>query len=199
VLQPRRKPIRTLYGPRHPSGCGVPLIARVALAIAASFAALSAPIGARAEDPAAEPSIGLDQLLRLPPPSRAVASESNDRPGGANAAEWRTRFADVRAEIAQAEDALSKATTKLTKLSTSSGQWQMAAPGLGGKANSSPQNSPVSYQLHQEVRRQREEIKRAEHRLQELKVEASLAGVPEEWTRAPDAPGADPTTTSVQP
>jgi hypothetical protein len=193
-LQSRRKPIRTLYGPRGPFWRGVSIGAQLALAVV-----VSAPISARAEDPAPEPSVGLDQLLRLPPPRWSAATEPSDRPGGATEAEWRTRFAEARAEIEQAEAALDAAKTKLAKISTSSGQWQMAAPGLGGKANSNPQNSPVSYQLHLEVRRQREEIERGEHAVQELKVEASLAGVPEEWTRLPDAPGADPMTTSAQP
>ena len=53
----------------------------------------------------------------------------------------------------------------------------MAAPG----AQPTAENSPVSYKLRQEIRRQREEVGRAERRLRELEVEASLAGVPAEW------------------
>jgi hypothetical protein len=196
VLQSRRKAIGILYRRAHRFRRGASLGVRCRLAIATSLAALLGSIGAHAEDSGEEPSVALDQLLRLPPPTRAMAVESPDRPGGANQAEWRTRFAEARQEIAQAEEALSDAKTKLAKVSTSSGQWQMAAPGLGGKANENPQNSPVSFQLHQEIRRQREEIERGQHKLQELKVEASLAGVPEEWTRAPSA---DPTPPAAQP
>jgi hypothetical protein len=199
VLQSRRKTIGILKRSPHRFHRGDSLGAGRALAIAASLAALLGSISAGAEDPAPGPSVGLDQLLRLPPPRREAMVESPDRPGGANESEWRTRFADARQVIAQAEEALDDAKTKLAKVSTSSGQWQMAAPGLGGKTNSNPQNSPVSFELHQEIRHQREEIERGEYKLQELKVEASLAGVPEPWTRLPDAKGADPTTSSAQP
>ena len=43
----------------------------------------------------------------------------------------------------------------------------------------------MSYKLRQDIRRQREDVGRAERRLRELEVEASLAGVPAEWRAAP--------------
>jgi hypothetical protein len=59
--------------------------------------------------------------------------------------------------------------------------WQMSAPGVQAM---NPEDSPVSYELRQELRRQREEIERFERRLRELEVEAKLAGVPDEWLAA---------------
>ena len=42
-------------------------------------------------------------------------------------------------------------------------------------------DSPVDYQLREEVRRREAEVTRLETELRELEVEANLAGVPEEW------------------
>jgi hypothetical protein len=39
----------------------------------------------------------------------------------------------------------------------------------------------VSYKLRQDIRRQRDEVAQAERVLQELRIEANLAGVPEDW------------------
>ena len=39
----------------------------------------------------------------------------------------------------------------------------------------------MSYGLKQQIRRDREDVKRAEKELVELKVKANLSGVPEEW------------------
>lgn len=66
--------------------------------------------------------------------------------------------------------------------------WQMSAPG----APAGSETSPMSFRLRQELRRQRDELASAERRLTELEVEANLAGVPEEWTRPPDAPPPPP-------
>ena len=59
--------------------------------------------------------------------------------------------------------------------------WQMGAPGV---QVTNPEDSPVSHELRQEIRRQRDEIERLERRLRELGVEAKLAGVPDEWLAA---------------
>ena len=53
----------------------------------------------------------------------------------------------------------------------------MSAPG----AQAGAENSPVSFRLRQELRKQRDELAAAERRLNELEVEANLAGVPAEW------------------
>ena len=67
------------------------------------------------------------------------------------------------------------------RMGQETGQWKMAAPGLGDVANSSPTDAPTDYALSQQMRRNKEEVERAERRLQDLKVEANLAGVPPDW------------------
>ncbi len=69
----------------------------------------------------------------------------------------------------------------LGEVAGDSGQWSVAAPGT----TPNPENTPLSYKLRQEIRRQREEVERAERRLRALEIEADLAEVPAEW-RAPD-------------
>ena len=61
---------------------------------------------------------------------------------------------------------------------TLSEAWQLAPP---GGASASSETSPLNYQLRQQLRRDREEVDRAEKALTELRVEATLAGVPQEW------------------
>jgi hypothetical protein len=55
--------------------------------------------------------------------------------------------------------------------------WQLTAPG----AQVTPENSPVSFKLRQDIRRFREDIERYEGALTELRIEANLAGVPAAW------------------
>lgn len=171
------------------SGCraGAALILLAALAAGAE----------EAEAPA--PSVPLDRLLEVP---RDV-EVSTRRQGGASRDEWRARFAEVRTQRAQAQAALEAAQKELEGIAADTSQWQMTAPGLGGvQAASGGEQGPLSYRLKQEIRRQREEIERADQRLQELRVQANLAGVPEEWIAEEEPPAsgsgavADPTTSS---
>ena len=83
----------------------------------------------------------------------------------------------MRGELDGARNQLAKAQTDLEALANKSESWQMAAPG----AQPTAENSPISYKLRQEIRQYREDVGRAERRLRELEVEASLAGVPAEW------------------
>jgi hypothetical protein len=151
-----------------------------------------APFAAAADDPtqpvapvAAPPgaNVGLDSLLRLPP----NIDPEPARTGGATRQEWEQRFANARGDLKTAQDALDKAQQDLTKLAEGKEAWQMSAPGLGQAAQSG-ENSPMSFKLRQEIRRQREEVASAEKRLNELEVEAKLAGVPDDWIH----PGAPP-------
>ena len=57
--------------------------------------------------------------------------------------------------------------------------------GEGGTTTTA--ETPLDYKLSQDLRRSREEVERAERQLQDLGVEANLAGVPEDW-RQPEAP-----------
>ena len=135
------------------------------------------PISAADESPV----VDLDRLLQLPPPEPSIYG--NPRPGGATRSQWRDRFSEVRGDLEKARMALAAAKTELEELAGDSAAWQMAVPGGQPDANT---NSPVSFRLIQEIRRQREEIEHGQRRMKELKVEANLAGVPEEWGQPPD-------------
>jgi len=135
---------------------------------------------ARAEDPSgvatdAVPSpVGLDALLRLPAQDPAPELE---QAGAGNRKEWEARFATTRAELEVAREALAASQVELGELASGGNAWQMAAPGAGANA----ENSPVSYKLRQDIRRQREDVAQAERALTELRIQANLAGVPEDW------------------
>ena len=153
--------------------------ALTALAWAAHADPTSSPTPSAAPDAGAR-SVDLDSLLRLPP-SSTPASEV--RAGGATRQEWEQRFATARGDVDAAQKAIDKAQQELGQMARGTDNWQMSAP--GAQAGSEP--SPMSYRLRQELRRQRDELAGAERRLNELEVEAKLAGVPEEWTLPPHA------------
>jgi hypothetical protein len=118
--------------------------------------------------------VGLDALLRLPPQSPTPQPESRDL---GDQKEWEARFAAARTDLEAARAALAASQAELDELAADGGAWQMAPPGAGANA----QNSPVSYRLRQDIRRQRGEVAQAERALEELRIEANLAGVPEDW------------------
>jgi hypothetical protein len=162
------------------------LIVLTGRASAAGDEMAPAPAPAAQPAPAADPAppVAYDALFRLP---------SNDTPRPAGGApldrkRWEDRFASVRGELDGARTSLAKAQAELEGMAHKTENWQMAAPG----AQPTAENSPVSYKLRQEIRQYREDVGRAERRLRELEVEASLAGVPAEWrepTHVDAAPG----------
>lgn len=123
---------------------------------------------------AAPPPVALDALLKLP--SDAPALEV-DAQSGASRKEWEARFSKARADVESARAALAESQGELEELANETAAWQMAPPGASANA----ENSPVSFKLRQEIRQRREEVERAEKALTELRIEANLAGVPEEW------------------
>lgn len=132
---------------------------------------------AEADPPISAPPVELDQLLKLPD----SLDLETPRHGGATRSEWRSRFAEARKALEEARAALEAAQHELEALAGEKAGWQMSAPGV---QVTNPENSPISYELRQEIRRQRDEIERFEGRLRELGVEAKLAGVPDEWLAA---------------
>jgi hypothetical protein len=150
----------------------------VALALPAATALAQ---GAPAED-ATAPPMSLDDLMRLP---SAIEPTPQVRKGGATRREWQVRFEEAHAEIEDAKAELSASQRELEQLA-SGDQWKMGAPG----APAGTENSPVSFKLREQMRRQRDGVAAAERRLTELRIEAGLAGVPEEWQQASrgDAP-----------
>ncbi len=131
----------------------------------------AAPV--EAAEPALAPPVAYDALFRLP-------SDTGSHPGegvGLERKRWEDRFAAVRTDLDEARAALARSQTELEAIARNTESWQMAAPG----AQPTAENSPVSYKLRQDIRRHREDVGRAERRLRELEVEASLAGVPSDW------------------
>jgi len=140
-------------------------------------------VAAAAEDVEAEPppkSVTLDQLLTLP---SALPVESAQR-GGVTRAEWSGRFAEAEAEVETAEADLDESLERLSELVGKTSNWKVGAPGVQAAASD---NSPVNYGLRQEIKQNREDVARAERKLRELSVEANLAGVPEDWYKAPES------------
>ena len=143
--------------------------------------------------PEQAPPVALEKLFELPPGMDAPTV----RYGGATRSEWRARFDEARAKRAEAQAALEKAQQELGEIAAETDHWQMSAPGLGGLKAGGDQG-PLSYRLNQEIRRQREEIARADRALQELRVEANLAGVPRDWIEPePGPPHATPASTGA--
>ena len=169
------------------------LIGTVRLLLLAGCVVLGAP--AFSADPrAADPGgPNLDQLLKLPSSSEYSA----EKRGGATRSEWRQRFQEARASLAAAEKALKKAQDDLAQVAGTKDEWQFSPPGLPA---STGEDSTASFQLRQEVKRQRGELERSRVRLRDLEVEANLDGVPDDW-RDPstEARSGDDSVTDVAP
>ena len=122
------------------------------------------------------PQIGLDQLLKLPS-SHQVRAETK-RFGGSSRHEWQSRFQKAHEDVARAKESLTRSQDELKELAGETSAWKIAAPG-GNSPNMS--DSPLNYRLSQQLRRDREEVERADRELRELQIEADLAGVPDDW------------------
>jgi hypothetical protein len=135
----------------------------------------SAQLARAADPPWADPAgPGLDQLLKLP----NSAEFSTEKKGGATRNEWRQRFHEARTSVKSAEVAVKKAQDQLAEVAGSKDDWQFTPPGLPAESNA---DSTSSFQLRQELKRQRGELERSQARLRALSIEANLAGVPEDW------------------
>ena len=119
------------------------------------------------------PKVDLGRLLKLPD-SYAKPAESRR---GMGRPEWEVRFESVRLELAESHAALEAAQTELGNAAGDSSQWSVAAPGT----SPNPENTPLSYKLRQEIRRNREIIERNQKKLRSLEIEADLAEVPANW------------------
>lgn len=128
--------------------------------------------GGSAED-AVAPPVSLESLMRLPEKTGPAPQLTK---GGATRVEWERRFAQAHSDIEDAKSALASSQREVEQLATGD-QWQMAAPG----ASAGSENSPLSFKLREQMRSQREELEVAERGLTELRIDANLAGVPEDW------------------
>jgi hypothetical protein len=133
-----------------------------------------------AKSPAAssegKPSLGLDSLLRPRGPARAPVKR--ELPGGRDRDAWKQAFDDTRNEIRDLEAALDKARKEVGE--RSQGGYQYSP--IGGGNDSTP-SDPEILKLRAQLRRDKKSLEAAEARLRELQVEASLSGVPDEWTQ----------------
>lgn len=132
-----------------------------------------------------EEPVSLDKLLTIPSGAPVGRVESEKR-GGRTRSQWQERYRSTRREIGEAEESLSTTREQLEeRMGEESGQWKMAAPGIGDATATS--DAPTDYRLSQQLRRDREELARSERALQDLGVEANLAGVPEDWRKDDEA------------
>lgn len=166
--------------------------ARLWLVAAATLVVGAAAAGQDGEGPE---NVPLDRLLKLPQASGAGPVETR---GGSTRGEWLARFERARADLEAARSALDATRSQIEKKAGEESAWRMGAPGLGG-AGASAAEAPLDYKLTQELRRNREEMERAERQLQDLEVEANLAGVPPEWRGAPQAAPATAPVTDAAP
>ncbi len=166
------------------AGIAIPALAFAVALFPGSVRATEPPATAPEEPPAegtapagtAGPKVDLGRLLKLPD-SYQQPIESRR---GQGQAEWQRRFETVRLDLLGAQNALQKAKAELGEAATDSSQWSVAAPGTAPN----PENTPLSYKLRQEIRRQRENVKHSQKLLRGLEIEADLAEVPLAW-RAP--------------
>jgi hypothetical protein len=139
---------------------------------------LGSPLSAQDTSPApagAASPPGLESLLKLPD----SGSYDVDMRGGRTPGEWRGLFATLREKLEEERAELGEAKAELDETATKKDAWKMAPPIPGVEVQDT--DSPLDYQLRQRIRRHRAEIDRLERNQRELEIEASLAGVPEEW------------------
>jgi hypothetical protein len=137
---------------------------------------------------AAQEEVPLDRLLKLPDAHGGVGGVETR--AGSTRAEWLARFEQARQEVETAQASLEATRSQIEEKAGEESAWRMGAPGVA--ASGSAADAPLDYKLTQELRRNREEVDRAERQLQDLEVEANLAGVPEEWRGPAAAPTAAP-------
>jgi hypothetical protein len=164
---------------------------------APSGAAEQPPADASGGDPAArpKPKLGIDSLLRprgMTSGRPAEAPPTEETYAGRNREAWARLFVDARTELRDAEQSYEKSRKKLAEVSQ--GGSYTYNP-LGG-TESSP-TDPEVQKAKAQKERDKKAIEAAQKRLRELKVEASLAGVPDAWI--PPDPDASPSAPRTEP
>jgi len=150
------------------------------LAASLSPLARGADEPAVAPAPAPTPAVPLDRLFELP---KGFETRPSERRRGVGEAEWRTRFAEARATLAQSEAALAGAKVELAEQAESANAWSVAPP-VGGLPQGNS-DAPMNYELSQRIKRHQRAVDEARKSLLDLEVEANLAGVPDAWRQAP--------------
>jgi hypothetical protein len=139
---------------------------------------LGSPVTAQDSPPAPEGAAAtpdLDSLLKLP----ESGTYEVDVRGGRTPGEWRELFSEIRERLEKERAELAEAKAELDETASKKDAWKMAPPIPGVEVQDT--ESPLDFQLRQRIRRHRAEIDRLERNQRELEIEASLAGVPEDW------------------
>ncbi len=118
------------------------------------------------------PDLDLDRLLRPPMPGPVTL----ETPGGRDRETWRTRFVEVREEIAKLEEHIARTQAEIRTVSPDN--WGFSPAGGGAPVD------PEVLRLRAELRRDRKSLDAARARLRHLEIEAALAGVPDAWREA---------------
>jgi hypothetical protein len=171
-----------LQSERIGSPSGGPRSARPRLGALFAALAVAGPAAAQEAQPDAAPEVPIERLFKLP--DSVAAPSSEPRRGGKTRAEWQARFQQAQAELETARKALDDARKELEEVAPDAA-WSVTAPGL--PVDPQPSEKSIDFRLRQQIRRHREEVERAERRLDELGIEANLAEIPEDW-RGPAEP-----------
>ena len=115
--------------------------------------------------------LDLNRLLR-PPGVTVVTPSAEPSYGGRDRAAWRDVFERESLEVADLEAKVEVSQNRLRQ--TASGDWNYSP--AGGQAT-----DPEVLKLRAQLRRDRQSLEASRQRLRDLRVEASLAGVPAEW------------------
>jgi Spy/CpxP family protein refolding chaperone len=118
------------------------------------------------------PPLALDKLLN--PRTGTPSSAESVRPGGKDRETWQKQFAEANAEVAQLRARVEESQRKMRNAAGDTAY--SYSPAGGGETY-----DPDVLKTRAQLQRDRQSLQAAERRLRDLKVEASLAGVPTEW------------------
>jgi hypothetical protein len=153
----------------------LPLICLLVLAIPVPSWSQSAPApdsGDPGPAPQHQPTkpLDLDRLLR--PPGVTLEPSTGPSYGGRDRGEWQDEFVRARSEVDDLEGKVETLQNRLRQ--ATAGDWNYSP--AGGEAT-----DPEVLKLRAQLRRDRQSLEASRQRLRDLQVEASLAGVPDEW------------------
>jgi hypothetical protein len=132
--------------------------------------------GATRPAPADGAPLGLDRLLN--PRVDAPSSAASGRPGGKDRETWQREFEQAYTEVRQLRG---KVEESQRRMRDAAGDTNYSySPAGGGETY-----DPEVLKARAQIQRDRQSLEAAERRLRDLKVEASLAGVPQAWQQSP--------------
>jgi hypothetical protein len=127
--------------------------------------------------------LDLDKLLN--PRVGEARPAAATKPGGKDRETWRKQFDDAYTEVRQLR---AKVDESQRKMRSAAGDANYSYSPTGGTETYDPEVLKARAQ----IQRDRQSLEAAERRLRDLKVEASLAGVPPAWQQGPPQEQARP-------